>query len=218
MFNVDTFYKLVTNGLYAGQAIQNIFWYRLAADILPGDLNLAGAQELATAFKEQVWDDHMKGMMHEDYTLQSIDVFPRDTDFTLLYQLPHVLVVNEAGTAEGDTDGPDMCVTVRALLEPVTLLTNGVAPKRGYWALGPIASDQIDNTGHLISAAVDYFQAESEPFAANLTTITPPASFFPIKIRTTVVAGVLTLHGWADIYGVSVNPRRATRRSRQQEA
>lgn len=218
MANADGNYKVVLNGRYSGQAIVNILYYRLAFDVLPGDLNFAGASDLAFQVKQEIWNGGMKALTPNNYTLENITVYPYDNLFDLLYQLPYVLPVNEGATGGGpETNGPAPCVIVRFNLEPTSPLNGVYPPRRGYVALGPVLDSNIATTGYLLAGALAPYQAVANKMAANLVNTVPPAVFFPIRVKTVKVLGVARIVSWADVSSAVVRSLTSYRRSRMPE-
>jgi hypothetical protein len=216
--NVDVFYDAVLHGLYNSQAIVNVLHYRLGIDAIPGDLNLAGAEELANGIKDNVWP-HLKAVQPAAYTLEDITVYPRNDSFALIYQTPFLLPVNEAGTSGGwSGTGASPCVILRAHLEPTTIVEGFIPPRRGYLAIGPVAETSVDDTGHLVSGALDAYQTLGDALATNIVSLVPAAVFFPIRVSVhKELGGLLTLRGWADVDQFVVRPLASHRRSRMPE-
>lgn len=217
--NTNAFYDVVLQGDYVGTAVINILKYRLAGDLLPGDLNLAGADTLAGAVKDVVWPA-MRGLMSSNYTLQGVKVIARNAQFSPIYQSPFVLPVNEAGTeAAGTYNGPMPCVILAANIEPTSVLNDFHPPRRGYIAIGPVSDQNCLNDGRLGAGAIAAYQALGNTLGTNLVTILPPAVFWPIRTsEVKALGGLVTLRGWADVTGFTARPVVSFRRSRKPEA
>lgn len=218
----DTFYKVVMHGASYGQDVINILWYRLGVDILPTTLNLSGAEDLANNIKTEVWDA-AKGAMSPDYILRSIDVYPFNGLFDLIYSTPFTLDVNEPGNraavAAGGMNGPAPCVIVKLNLEPTTLLSGINPPRRGYLALGPVQDGDVANNGVLTPTALGLWQDIADLYAANIEQVLPaPAAWFPIRVRTVRALGVTTVVGFADVQSAVARAVVSFRRSRLPEA
>jgi hypothetical protein len=219
MANGNAFYKVVLNGRYQGQAVVNILYYRLGVEFIPGPLNFAGAEDLAFQIIQEIWTPTMKGLYPVEYVLENVTVYPYSTTFDLLFQMPYVLTVNEAGTQAGlPTNGPAGCAIVRFNLEPTSPLNGFFAPKSGYVALGPVPDANIDNTGHLVPAYQGFLQDIGDAMSQDLENLIPPAIFYPIRMKSANVAGVIRFISWADIASASVRSLASFRRSRQPEA
>jgi len=97
MANSTQFYEVKLEGAVGQSAVQNSLYYRLAGDVIPGDLNLVGADLLATLVRDQIWtsinplDPRMKACMPSQYLLKNIHVFPLSETFELIYQSPFTL-------------------------------------------------------------------------------------------------------------------------------
>lgn len=216
-------YKVVLRGECWSQSIQNILWYRTGVGIDIDGLQIGGAFELAETVQDHVWGA-MKACVPTAYKLNDIAVYPyNDSTLELVYQNPHIRPVLENGTSTSETDGTALCAIVKFNLEPTTILTNGVKPpRRGYIALGPISSSQIDNSGHLIDDVflnlVHPYKVFAETLKDDLVHLLPPVSFFPIRARQDKVLGFYKLTSFADVSGVALRRLTSFRRSRQAES
>jgi hypothetical protein len=218
MANSDAFYKVVLNGRYAGQAIVNVLYYRLADEYVPGPLNFAGAEDLAFQVKQEIWTPSLKGTLSDGYVLENITVYPMDAGFSLLYQMPYQMPVNESGSDTGvATNGPATCAIIRFNLEPTSPLNGIYPPRSGYVAIGPLSDAYVDNTGHIPTAALAGWQGVADALSQNLENAVPPAVFYPIRVKQTKVLGVLKIISYADISGASTRSLASFRRSRQPE-
>lgn len=218
MPNFNTFYTVAMRGQYAGQAITNVLYYRLFADLGLLEWNYAGAELLAQGVRDTVWTPGLKNMVPTGYELVDITVSPRDNEFKPIHQLPFTLPVNENGAAAGDVAGPASCIIGRFQLEPTTIVNGLVAPKRGYLAVGPVIEDWIDGTGRLTDAAMANLAPQMAKFADNVATAIPPALFFPIRVKTKkLLGGLITLEGYADVSNCQVRRIASFRRSRLPE-
>lgn len=217
--NVSAFYDVVLHGRYRGQNIFNILHYRTGEDFIPGDFNLAGAPEVANAVKTAIWTNGIKSRMHEEYLLDKVVVYPRNPAFATIYSMPYTLEVGEYGVKYGATVGPSTCVIVRLNLENTSVFNGFFPPKRGYLAIGPIEEAAIDNDGNLEGADFAAWASSVECFADDLHTgLLGLETFYPIRVSTRKIAGVLTLRGWSDIVSTSVRHKTTFRRSRIGEA
>lgn len=218
------FYKVVLNGTYKGKDNQNTLYYRTAVDLAGGVFGFGGAAELAEEVHQEVVPAFLD-CKPSDYILQTIDVYPRNGMFELLYQLPYKREVNESGTGitvANLTDGPALAVNFRFNLEPVLLgLQAFTAPKRGYIAVGPVASSWIDDTGRLSETLLtdpqDIMMTLGAALSQNLESIDPPAVWFPIRVAEHYgsASGGLLGWGYADVMGCSVDEYVSFRRSRR---
>jgi hypothetical protein len=218
------FYKVVLNGTYKGKDNQNTLYYRTALDLAGGLFGFGGAAELAEEVHQEVVPAFLDCKPTE-YILQTIDVIPRNGAFELLYQLPYKREVNEQGTGitlSNLTDGPALAINFKFNLEPVLLgLQAFTAPKRGYIAVGPVASSWVDDSGKLDSTMLadveGIFQKLGDALSQNLESIDPPAVWFPIRVAEHYgsVTGGLLGWGYADVMGCSVDEYVTFRRSRR---
>lgn len=219
-------YSVTLKGLYAGQNVINVLWYR--AVTLWGDLGtLLGAQAaLCAEVKQEIWDSrspgHIGGYGMEEraltgYTLSSIDCAAYDDEAVLLSTSPYTLVVNEPGLNNAASNGPAPAAIFKANLEPA--FGPGLfLPKRGYIAFGPIADNAIENDGSLNAAEVVIMQTIANHMADNIVTESPIETFFPVRVRVTRVGGLITELGYRDVSGFVVKPIASFRRSRLPEA
>lgn len=216
-------YKAVLNGECHGQKIQNTLWYRTGVGIEWAGFTMGGSGELAEEIKNQVWPV-MKPCMPSSYKLNDISVYPYDHQtLKLMYQVPHIQSVLENGTSSAQTDGTAISMIIRMNLEPVPLLANGLnPPKRGYVCVGPISSLQIDDSGHLIDDVflnlVHPYKLLADKLAADLIHVTPPIDFFPIRVASKKLLGLVTIDGWADVSSCTIRRLTTFRRSRMAEA
>jgi hypothetical protein len=84
-------------------------------------------------------------------------------------------------------------------------------------AIGPLWEGLVDSGGHLSGTQEAEFRAGCDKLADNLVSVTPPAEFFPIRVKTQLVAGVRVIVGWADVSSVAVRDLTSYRRSRVPE-
>lgn len=217
--NNDAFYKVVTQGFYQGISFVNVFYYRVGLGLLPGGLNFGGAEALAYTFKNQVWTGNVRDIVPLDYTLQTITVYPYNGAFDPMYNMPFTLTVNEAGTAAGSPVSPAGCVIVKFNMEGATLGLNGwFPPKRGYMAFGPLREGDVDASGKFNATALSFYAANLAVLGQDLINATSLVTFWPIRISTRKIADVLTLRGFTDVNGITVNPVQKWRASREPEA
>jgi len=220
----DTFYKAVLNGSYLGKDNQCTLYYRTAIDTGGGAFGFGGAAELAEEIEQEIVPNWLL-CKPVDYQLQTIDIYPVNPLVGLIYQLPYKREVNRPGewnwVATGG-DSPALCVNIRFNLEPVVIgLQAFTAPKRGYIAVGPIASDALDNSGKLadniLNNAASAFQGLCTKLGENLESIDPPCVWFPVRVSGNFGAlGVLGVNwGWADVQGASLDEYASFRRSRR---
>jgi hypothetical protein len=220
------FYKCVLNGVYFGKDNRNILWYRGAFDPMGGAFGIGGAVELADQIQAEVVPGFLN-VKPSGYELQSIDIYPHDDALSLLYQLPYKRMIKEFGhvTFGGNmSDGPALAVNMHFNLEPTAIgLQALTAPKRGYIAVGPLSSDWIDDSGKLVDSFLsgedDRFVALGAALSKDLTSILPPADFFPIRVSQKwgvgELSGTLVAWGFADVEGCSVAEYTTYRRSRR---
>lgn len=223
---MSAFYKAVMNGVYNGKDNQNILWYRTAIDPLGGIDGVGGAVTLADAINTLVVPSFLQ-VKPAGYMLESIDVYPHNELLQLLYQLPYKKRVMQAGTSGivfDGSDGPGLCVNLRFNLEPTLIGVAALtAPKRGYLAIGPLASAWVDDWGKLsdtILTPIDgAFQTLANALSSNVESILPPALFFPIRVSQKwgvgSQLGQLISWGYADISSATWDPFTSYRRSRR---
>lgn len=217
-FNANAFYKVVLNASYAGQTINNILYYRIGLDTVPGDFNFGGAEDLAFQVKAEIWTAALQPAMGGGYYLESITVYPLDNTFSPIYQTPYTLAVGESGgRGAAASNGPAPCANIRFNLEPTTILNGLVPPHFGYVAVGPLLDGDVNNSGTIEEPGLGLLQTVGDAMASNLENATPFIVFFPIRWRTVRVAGVVTVTGWADVASASVRSVASFRRSRVPE-
>jgi len=220
----DTFYKVVINGTYLGKDNQCSLYYRTAFDVAGGAFGFGGAAELAEEVEQEIvpaW----RACKPVDYQLQTIDVYPVNPLVGLFYQLPYKREVNLPGldnwTLVGG-DSPALCVNIRFNLEPVLIgIQQFTAPKRGYIAVGPIASNSLTDSGKLTDSILNNplsaFQELCDKVSSNLESIDPPCVWFPIRVSGSFGAlGAMNVTwGWADVRDASLDEYASFRRSRR---
>jgi len=226
---MPAFYKAVLNQNYKGQDIKNILYYRTAVDTASGLFGFGGAAEVAEEINQEIVPKY-RAMMPPDWSMQSIDVYPYNNLFELVYQLPYTLPVNVNGqwTNFGTTNGPAPCVNIKFNLEPTVIGSQALlAPKRGYVAISPISDQWIGDDGYLIddvfTGVVGDLNDLADALSSNLESIDPPAVFFPIRAKVVMSApgeggATVIASAFADISSAAVNRRMSFRRSRLPEA
>lgn len=226
-FNTDALYKLVQNGVCQGQKIVNIHYYRLAADLVPGDFNYGGAEQLASLWKDYIWastlnpfTNGISDFLPTSYTLQDITVYPCDNDLSPLFQLPYTLSVGESGLSSGIVNGVANTAILRYNLAPLSFLSGFEPPRSGYLAWGPLPQEAITADGKLETAWQDNLEIVGNILSQTLTGFTPPVTFVPVRLKQTRVTNpitgetALTLNGWSDVIGCAPRTRTSFRRSR----
>lgn len=215
-------YRVVLNGNCEGQAIVNNLAYRVGVGIDVAGFAVGGAEALAKCVKAQVWPK-WKPCVPTSYTLENITVYPyHGESLELMYQNPWTENVLENGSNADATDGPAVCAIIKFNLEPTALITNGPKPpKRGYVAVGPIASAAIDNRGMIESSIMlsdeSHLKQLSTALAANLESVLPPVVFFPIRVKMEKVLGLFKVTSFADVGGATLRRKSSFRRSRMVE-
>lgn len=215
-------YKVVLNGASHGVSIQNVLYYRLGVGFDPSELGLGGGQQVCEAVRDTVWPA-LKAAHDTGYTLDSIQAYVfDDATFDLFYQEPYTLNIDEAGAITADTDGTAEVLIIKYQLEPTILVANGPKPpRRGYFAFGPVISGWVNNAGHYDNTTngdnTNKMAAVATALAANLTTITPPASYWPIRVHQEKVLGIFKITSFTDISAATVRSLASWRRSRQPE-
>lgn len=211
------FYQVVLNGKCQNVDIRNILYYREGVGFPWGENIWGGSEVIADNVLQEVWPA-LKVLLPDDYTLESIDVYPHNDLFQLNAQMPYTLSVQQPALWNGGHMGTAAVVNFKFNLEPAGLM-NGVWPPRfGYVAIGPFPGDWLLDTGYInptvLSAAVitDIQAALSQ----NLEFLLPfPGTFYPIRVRHNRVLGSLVRwKSWADVSSAVAQPRASFRRSR----
>lgn len=215
-------YKVVLNGEYQNQRINNILWYRTGVGIDLDGLTVGGAKELAETVKAEVWPT-MRPNLPLTYKLADVTVYPfHDGTFDLMFQNPYTLPVAETGLGNWATNGPAECCIIKFNLEPTTILPNGPKPpKRGYVAIGPIHEGAIDDSGHITDALFNdpgaTLNTMAAKFASNLEHALPPVVWYPIRVHQERVLGLWKILSFADVQSAALRRLTSFRRSRQPE-
>jgi len=214
-------YKAVLNGQCEGQDVKNILWYRNGIAIDLSGLTVGGTIECANAIKTTVWP-LMKVVLPVQYVLQDITCYVYDeSTFNLLYQNPTTVGVGETGVKVGALNGPATCGIIRFALEPTSIVFNGPKPpKKGYVAIGPLCDSWIADDG-TVPAIPDQkadWDAICFALANNIETLLPPALFFPIRVHTDKVLGLIKITSFADIRDATLRSQSSFRRSRMPES
>jgi len=210
-------YKAVLNGSAQGQDIKNILYYRTGLGIDISGLTIGGTVELANGIHAMVVPSLLDCLV-ADYQLEDITVYAYDeSTFNLFYQVPYTLGVYQNGNRGGDTDGHAQCGILRFDLEPSVVLIDGPRPpRRGYLAIGPLPSDWITNAGVLDRTGSNgtKLDALTAAVSSNVETLIPPALFFPVRVHTDKVLGIVKIASFADIQNATWRPQTSFRRSR----
>lgn len=219
------YYKVVLHGVYSGQSIVNVLWYRAVESPLGALLDPASGEDITFQVQQEVWPI-MRGIFPDTYTLQDITAYPYTSTLIPAFALPYVRQVNEQATRPEANNGPAPCAILACGVENTPLVnllypkeTSLLAPRRGYLAIGPLIDAAIDNTGHIVMTGDTHasLAALATKLAETLENLDPVAFFVPLRARLTKVAGVLTLQGFAPIATVTIRPRASFRRSRLPE-
>jgi len=221
---MPAFYKVILNGSYKGKDNLNTLYYRAEFDPMGGNLGFGGANELADQLVAEVVPAYL-ACKPAEYTLQTIDIVPRNAVFELMYQLPYRREVNLPGNSwstASATDGPALCCTINFNLEPQVIgLQAFTAPKRGYVSVGPLNSVWVDDSGKLDSTifqdAEGIFRVLCDKLSQDLISILPPAAFAPIRVAEHYgsLAGSAFGWGYADVQSATVDEYVSFRRSRR---
>ena len=215
-------YKAILQGSYAGQAVNNLLYYRNAPNTDLEGLTFGGTQELCTLIKSSIWP-HLQAVMVPKYTLASITAYVySDNTFQLMYQNPYTLAVDEPGQAAGVADGSMTTLIFKFGLEPVPLIGNGPKPpKRGYVAVGPVNDTWLDDEGHVQTEFMNnpsgVGRALCDALSTNLASLIPPALYYPIRVHSEKVLGIFHITSYADVNSCSIRRLSSFRRSRQLE-
>lgn len=218
-------YKVVLKGACQGQAVNNILYYRNSPGTDVGGITLGGTQEVAEAVKAIVWPA-LRIQMNQLYTLNQIDSYVyNDQTFELLYNQPYSTGVQQAGLyGSTDMDGPARCAILKFVLEAAPLLVDGPKPpKRGYLAIGPLVSGQINQDGSLNLTPPENiaWDAICAVLANNVETILPvPAVFFPVRVHMDKVGILfrLKITSFSDVKAALMRRQTSFRRSRMPES
>lgn len=222
---MSVFYKVTLNGVFQGKDNRNTLWYRSAIDPLDGVFGLGGAPKLAELIDENIIDAYLQ-LKPSAYTLQSLDIYPISEAFSLLYQLPYRHPVDRPGLGASVSgyDSTALCINMRFNLEPVLVgLDNLTAPRRGYIAVGPLLSSWLDDKGQMVeslfSTPGNDFDVLCQCLSMDLTSLTPPVAFFPIRVSAKYgvggVGGGIVDWGYADVGSCTFDRFSSYRRSRR---
>jgi hypothetical protein len=218
---MTVFYKLVMNGSAAGQDIKNILYYRSGPGVDMSGFPFAGAEALAANFVQEVWPA-VKKYLANDYLLETVDVSPINDEFQLLYQMPHSLAVGQNGEAVGVTTGPALCMNVKFILEPTTIVNGIKPPARGYLALGPIPADYVDESGYIKNLVLNHVDmaAMLAALGSNIEQVLPvPQVWYPIRLKQNrILGGLIHWESYSDVKGAVLSRRASFRRSRMPES
>lgn len=216
------FYKVVTNGTLLGQDIRNTFYYRTGIGFDVEGLTIGGAAELAQEFKDEVWAGGWQDTVSNEFMLQSIEVYPINDTFQLVYSLPFILPVNETGDVSGEVISPAACVNIRFNLESQLLGLNLTAPKRGYVAIAGVVEGQ--STGGLLNSGffdndLQHYGKLAKALARNIESLVPPCIWYPVRVRLydNPIGNNPLFLGWADVSDGVVKREVSWRRSRRPE-
>lgn len=219
------FFKVVMNGSCQGQDIRNILYYRSGFGVDLSQFGFAVGLQVAMAVKAHVWTGAMRRVMPNDYSLDSIDVYPINDAFKWIYQNPAHQLVGEAGQELNAHPGVSVCANIAFSLEPTAILANGIKPpKRGYIAVGPIPSAWITEGGMLTDGVYLDPDHALNVLGENLSSNVPftlgvGTDLYPIRMKAKrgVFDNLTPYESFADINGYYTSRRVSFRRSRQPE-
>lgn len=219
------FFKCVFNGVCQGQDVKNILYYRTGIGVDLGALGFSVAEDVANVVFENIWDPYMRDCMPNDYTMETLDVYPINDAFQLVYQNPFHHTVSQAGTDAQVHAGMTQCLNIQFSLEPTAIWENGIRPpKRGYVAIGPIAAAYVDEAGFVPNLYYSDPNWKFHQLAARLQMDLPFATsigtnLYPIRVRTRKLNldPLGMFDAYADINGASVQKRVSNRKSRRPE-
>lgn len=223
---MSQFYQVSLIGAYAGQSVVNVLWYRAAINFPPAELLFDLQAAIAAEVKENLWDSlgggsdanfNLRDLMPTSYLLDKIVVSAWDDVLDPVSSDPSILTVNQAGLNTSSFMGTTPYILMRANLEPVVGPGIGL-PRSGHLKIGPVDEDIVDNTGRLTVQGLARFAYLGDRLAANITTEAPPAVFFPIRVRVTRVAGLVTVITYKDVSDFDPDALVRSYKGRRQEA
>ena len=215
------FYKVVLNGNMLGQDIKSMLYYRTGVGVDVLGLELGGAKTLAEQVAQEVvpkWLD----CVSNGFVMESVDVYPFNDTFQLMYSLPYTLNIGEPGHNNGEPLPPSAYIMIKFGFDSQVIGEAQLAPKRGYVCVGGLYEGQQDS-GRLSGSWLDNvtlntirgrFTALADQLAENLESLTPPVIYFPIRAKR-VLGGLW--NGWADVASARYEDRILWRRSRMLE-
>lgn len=214
------FYKVVLNGTCQGQDIRNILYYRDGPGLTWTNLFWSGSEYLAQAIADSGLDKYLN-FMPNDYTLESIDVYPHDENYVLTASQPFSMGMNAQGLNTGAHAGMTQCVNFKFQMEPTGIVNGVYPPKKGYIAMGPIPAAWVGEDGYIPNLTLDtpVFHDVENFLKGDLAILLPlPGSFFPIRVRrNSALLGAVQWTSWADVNGCKAQALVSSRRSRQPE-
>jgi hypothetical protein len=200
---MTTIYKVVLNGSAYGIDIKNILWYRSNIEALggyAGQFLVDSAQAIGESVQNHVWEAYMRFQMSENYTLQTIDVYPYSAAFTLDYSLPFSVAVNQQGSLSGSCLPLECCGNVRMNVAPALVeFPLFPAPRRGMVKIAPVMEADFDDAGRITTSGLlhlgtiggalqavlpwDFIDIDI-PFVGWEVGVGIPLAFSPLRVRT----------------------------------
>lgn len=215
------YYKVVLNGVANGQDVKNILYYRDGIGFSWVNQLYGGSEVLANNVIQEVVPK-MLAVLCDNYSMESVDVYPHNDALQLTVQQPWSAAVNQPGTQTITSHGIATCINIKFQLEPTGLMNGIWPPRRAYIALGPIPNTWVGEDGY-VPNSIFTFPAMMECLDAlsqDLEFLLPaPGTFYPIRVRhNRAIGSLVKWTSWADVSGCVMNRRGSFRRSRMPES
>lgn len=209
----DVFYQITAEGKVGTESVANVFWYKATgesnADPLPAGLIAAVTNVSA------VLSPLLRAILPEDYTLVQWRCQALQADGTPGTAIPVTLVDGGVGSEGSARDGNAQVAIAHASLGTYTQLVTGASLlRRGYWAIGPIASGAITDDGAFVVGAYGGWD-DLMAGLAQVVDLSLSPHYHPIKVSFThghIVGPNMT--AYREVLDVFASPQASFRRSR----
>jgi len=211
------FYRTEMRYTFAGQQMQNTFYYR-DRDPFTGDL-VANATLLGQALNAHLfpaisplWPE----LMPNNMTFNAWHVMPLDViTFENALSNPVQVAINVDGFGDQEVMPPGVVVVESFILRTAPITSGLYMPKRSYVVLGPVSVNHVNNLGVLEPGAKTLYDNLGALFSQNVGTLTGVGGWAPVRYGKGPEP--LSLQGFAEVDGCVARPTLSYRKSRQPE-
>lgn len=220
------FLRVGFNGECAGQDVVNVFWFVHTYSFSVFDDFTEFVDAVSAELAENYLEDGVPGddnafkladLMPNDYLLRTMEFIGYTDGFLPVAGMPITHTYNTPGKRTPVHTGPASVVVAKKNLMPGFGPGIGL-PRRGHWKFGPVCADMIGEDGQLTEVWLPRWQGMGAAMAATVVAESPFEVIWPIVVRETRVAGVLTDLTYRRISSVAVRAQTSFLRTRQPEA
>jgi hypothetical protein len=210
------FYELVLDARYRNETIQNLFHFS-ETNIALTFPDLAMITTVVNAFISQRLPDVI-AIMDDDYAVQAVHGFGFDSAGNRVNVQPVIVANSSVGPNTQPQSGRARVAIASCVFNSngAVLHTGAHLPKRGHWAIGPLAEANIgeaDEFAHVGDTSGIWFTLKDH--LGTPMQILGVDTWFPIKLSFTNGGAVQpVIQAWAEVGSVHWNPIVSYRRSR----